>query len=77
MNTFKYMRTASPLICPCSILPCVHFSVTYLECVSDLGSNNRAQNPTLFDTEILGAFGEGLFFILPVNNFLVMFSNLV
>lgn len=62
---------------PCLIFPCFRISVAYLECVSDLGSDNRAQNPTLFDAGVVSAFGEGLFFILPVDNFLVMFSNLV
>lgn len=78
MTTLKYIKTASSLIC-LSLLnsSLFHVSVTYLECVPDLGFNNRAQNPALSATLILDAFGEGLIFIFSVNDFLVMFSNLV
>lgn len=52
-------------------------SATYFEGVSDLGSDNRAQDPIVFAIRILQAFGEGLILILFVDNLLIMFSNLV
>lgn len=47
------------------------------ECVSDLGSDNRAQDPVFFDIIILHTFSERFILILFVDNLLIMFSNLV
>lgn len=54
-----------------------YISVTYFECVSDLSSDNWAQDPIFFDIGILQAFGEGLILVLFVDNLLIVFSNLV
>ena len=59
------------------VLPRFCISVTYFQCVSDLGSDNRAQDPISFATGILQAFGEGVILVLFVDNLLIMFSNSV
>lgn len=79
MSTFFFLKQTTSNYNLSFTINFFHGSVflTYFECVSDLGSDNGAQDPIFFNIGILQAFGEGLILILFIDNLLIMFSNLV
>lgn len=48
---------------------------TYIYCVSDFSSDNRAQNSTFFGPNGISRFTEAAVFILPENSLFVFLAN--